>query len=508
LDLLYVFAALVWGLPALALAAIFFGSKMEPDAPERNPRIQAWMNAYLQTDEGRRAIGDQARRMLGWTDGIYTMGPDDYLPRLPIRWDQGVRVEPMTAQAPPARIYPLANTERAQLAADAVEAGLAPIEALEGMTLGTIPIPVMTGHQRRYVRQAERERAYRDHDQVDAYRYAMGALAGQRLHEALVDALQNPNPMTEGHDRCGRVNCTAPQCVTPNPEQTDRLTPATLADARRALVEAGQVRLYPRIDDALFYRAYPQEWAPPPEDQAAYAAERERQAEEARVLAEQKQQAKLRAEQLLREKMTPEQQQTWEMFTYVEVQGETIAYRIRGDTGYSMNIDGNDGLTYCAYPKNAPQMPIQDVVLAQMLWLTCDEKGFLEKAQRTPSTRSYPDWPHKVRTFMFTVDDMMWPRNTPDYRLEMRNRGARPQAGPERANVEAWVPECCSTRGCILTLERIDDHYAPRLHFRHRLANDLPNQVDHIVVLTQQREWPAREIRRYLERHLTHRAAA
>lgn len=144
------------------------------------------------------------------------------------------------------------------------------------------------------------------------------------------------------------------------------------------------------IDDTYRLRLENTRYAwPTPTPEDLERAERERRERE-----ERKRLANERAEALLLEKLTPDQAATWREQRWIDVKGGQTGhtYRIRGHDP-SMNIDcREDRLAYCAYPDNAHETPMADVVLAQMLWLTCDERGFLAKTNRSVMWRWYPDW--------------------------------------------------------------------------------------------------------------------
>jgi hypothetical protein len=532
-EFLLVSAVLVMALGGLIGAALFFGGRMEetaPTEPETSPRtlgVAAWVNAYLQTDEARAVMWQQGRRFVG-IDFAQEMAN---FPRLPDQF----RFEPMTVQTVPGevrphpdggywvtprqRVYPLRLTERAQRAADAVETGQAPLEDLEGMTNGTIPIPphpvarpidddvrrivdILQGDRPADARLIPTPGVY--DDQVNVYRYAieagqhtpnpmtegppnaghdralaeqyLGRAMGQRLHETLIDALEN-GPTTDYHaGLCGRANCTAPQCrPAPEPLTAERI---------------GQMYMDGLMTFRQYRAMFMQDWAPTPEEQARHAAELERKAE-----------AKQRAEGLLAEKLTPEQQQTWQDELYVQMVGGKTGhtYRIRGSS-YSMNVDCRECYaTYCAYPGNANETPIADVILAQMLWLQCDEGGFLAKALKHSLQRDYPDWSRRGGV---VVDGVMW-YDAPEYIVAHDAAGdtvlrwqhdpaPQTQPRPGRENVEAWMPDCCVERGCELRIAAMSTRTNSDRVVFHNGREGIRLHGDR----------SSREIRRLLEREL------
>jgi uncharacterized protein YneF (UPF0154 family) len=429
-------------------------------------------NPPLSEDEYQAMLVDRRQQMgldIARAYADYTRRPDDYLPRLPQRLDYG-RIDPFQVHAIPCQIQllqvPEADvdaTEATQRAYDAVELGR-PYIAYDVAFEGEGP---NSGHDRAVAEQVLAERM------------------GLRLHEALIGVLENPQPRE--HSSCGRVNCTAPQCRTPNP------TP-TLTDARWE-----------------YQRAYQQRWAPPMPLELT-PEERARQDEAGRRLAEahvdrQKQRlaAQQRAETLLMEKLSIGQQRTWHEKGYVEVKGSKTGYTYKVHRYKSFNVECQQANAwYCAAPANSYETPGEDVVLAQILWLTCDETGFLKTANTRPITRPL------LGDLSFEAGVMHFPPGTYNLAdlgdmIEGRDIGLVERLG--LTNAEAWMPECCTTRRCHLTMARVEDPYAPRLHFRHREALVTDRSLeDHLVVPTMNREWTSREIRRYLERNLLHRA--
>lgn len=231
--------------------------------------------------------------------------------------------------------------------------------------------------------------------------------------------------------------------------------------------------------------------------------------------------ARERANTLLVEKLTPEQQATWTEQAYVAVAGSQSQrlYRIRGDGTYSMNVDCPEaGYTYCAYPENAYEMPLADVVLAQMLWLTTDEPEFLRMANTSPyrgsdSARYQPGWidEHCQNADIYINDyinfyDAAWvpPRNDQGQYVVWTRTAERPrrQERPARDGVEAWIPDACVERGCDLTINRTDD---PRDLFPCITIDHVDAARAFHLVLPPSRDWDTRGIRRYLQNAL-HRA--
>lgn len=240
--------------------------------------------------------------------------------------------------------------------------------------------------------------------------------------------------------------------------------------------------------------------------------------------------ARERANTLLTEKLTPEQRATWAEKRYVEARGSQTKrlYRIhdRGDHTYSMNVDcPAAGYTYCAYPENAYDLPMADVVLAQLLWLTTDEPGFLRLANTSPyrgsdSARHQPGWVDERRqnTGVYLDGILGWehpvwaqPRNNQGQyvvwnRAPNEDRGILDAMMARRepirrpmvtgGGVEAWIPDGCVERGCVL--ERVNHPWRGD-EVRHNGAVVLRMNDGARVGLS------AREIRRSLE-HRLHRA--
>lgn len=326
-------------------------------------------------------------------------------------------------------------------------------------------------------------------------------------------------------------------------EQTDQPTTENalaLDDLRNACEQVRQGAVaaqtwrnaFIQRDVGQIYRGFNITWPPTPGQHAE--RERIRQAAQDRDAQVERERAaaRERANTLLVEKLTPEQRQTWTDKHYVEVRGSQTKrlYRIRdrGDGTYSMNIDcPESGYTYCAYPENAHEMPMADVVLAQMLWLTTDEPGFLRMANTSSyrgadSTRYQPGWIDERRQNTdININDYcnVWaqPRNDQGQyvvwdRAQEEDRGIldamlarrEPIRRPTviRDGVEAWVPDCCVERGCELTINRTDD---PRDLFPCITIDHVDAARAFHLVLPRSRDWDTRGIRRYLQDAL-HRA--
>jgi hypothetical protein len=361
---------------------------------------------------------------------------------------------------------------------------------------------------------------------VDAYRRVLvspddpvfdGRADGRRLHDAMIGALEGRDAVTEG----------APIGAT------DALTTGDIRRAARALEEAsvypslppltmasagGEVRplVGPPISDDVrrlvdIMRGHAEaqvHWAPAPPadpvDEEARRIRREAQLRRQEQELARAEAARVRAEGLLLERLTPEQRATWTDRRYVEVRGSRSGRTYRIKRGVSMNVECPEaGLTYCAAPANAHETPTEDVVLAQVLWLACDEDGFLAAANRAPyfapAMMMDPGW------------DRFWAYEGPAGgavpphlrdalgRAAPRPRGADP--GPRRAGVEAWVPDCCAGRGCELRLDRVDNGFGSGFRVRHPEIDPSGGRRDISVVIPSDRAraWSSREIRRHLE---------
>lgn len=375
-----------------------------PPTPDRDPRIQTWMNAYMRSEEYRAAVREYAlRRMVTFDE--YRRAVADTVPAL--------------GDPPP---------------------------------LGDAPPPP-----------------------------AIAATPGQAR------PLATPDAVTEG-DPAGA---------------TDVLTADVVRRAARLLHEYDREFYTADLLGRVMPRLHLYE---PTEEQRAEWRRQDEERREARRLAEQ------RAEGLLLEKLSPEQRQTWAKRRYVEVTGSASGrtYRIR--RGVSMNIDcPAAGWTYCAAPANAHETPTEDVVLAQMLWLACDEEGFLRAANRSvyfdPAASPFGDPFAAVRPWGATllVTDDGWqhlptfrddaePTVADRYGVQIRNLG---RTGAAREGVEAWVPACCAAAGC--TVERSYDPRRMVTEFSHggRVAFAIDDRISRRDDRT--RGLSAREIRRRLE---------
>lgn len=96
--------------------------------------------------------------------------------------------------------------------------------------------------------------------------------------------------------------------------------------------------------------------------------------------------ASMRAEHLLFTILTPSQVKQFRDDMYVEQEIGGRIYRLHGNSR-SGNVvlmeNGKPKFKYCAHPKDAHDVPIQDVLLSQLLMLKTNEQEFLRLANRT-----------------------------------------------------------------------------------------------------------------------------
>lgn len=282
--------------------------------------------------------------------------------------------------------------------------------------------------------------------------------AGQRLHEQMV----------------GLIN--APQPDPANPPE--RLTAETVRPAQLREMYYQGMMTYDNLR-----RTLQAEWTP------------EQRAEHAKAYEEQ-QAAQARAEALLAEYSTPEQRETWKAHKWIKVVGQQTGrtYRITNQRSFNVHCEANN-TQYCAYPANASETPRADQVLAQMMWLVTDEMGFIRKANKNALNwdrpwrmdeaeqgQGRPDlayliddvpdrdrqmryYAHGDRVVRADLPAETW-NDAPQYRMQIRNHGIgglRPNLRPEwngpaprpvvdRTGREAWVPDGCIARGCVLEM--------------------------------------------------------
>lgn len=95
--------------------------------------------------------------------------------------------------------------------------------------------------------------------------------------------------------------------------------------------------------------------------------------------------------------LTPHQQRTYTDEQYFDVVGNVsgTVYRINTYTTTSnVATTTKDGrrVNYCCYPRNANQIPAQDIFLAQALSITANEEAWLEKAIASGEPFQHYNW--------------------------------------------------------------------------------------------------------------------